>query len=479
MAAKKVIAVDLGADSGRVLSVTYDSGSLHMEDVHRFPNIPVNAGGTLYWDALRLWHEVRQGVEMALPGASSIGIDTWGVDFALLDRNGKLVSNPVHYRDSRVEGMYDWVFARVPRREVFDRTGLQFMAFNTLFQVASMVRDNSPLLDATATYITIADLFNYWLGGHKACEYTHASTMQMLNPTTGGWDTDLLSRLGIPTGMLPEIVQPGAKIGAYKDVPLILSACHDTASAVVAVPALDEDFAYISSGTWSLMGTEERAPVINDLAYELNMTNEGGVNGTYRLLKNIAGMWLAQQSRYTWRDAGTDYSYDTLTQLATEAEPFRSLVDPDDASFIPPGDMPSRIRDFCRKTGQPVPETVGQVMRTIYESLALKYRLTFDKLLTLTGKHLRRVHIVGGGSRAALLCQMTADACNRQVVAGPVEATALGNAIVQLIALGEFGSVAQAREMLSRGTDMKTYTPKNVESWEEAYGRFKNLLTTN
>lgn len=479
MNGRHVAAVDLGATSGRVIKVGYHNGTFSLEDVHRFPNIPVHAGGTMYWDVLRLWHEIQTGLEMALEGAAGIGLDTWGVDFALLDKQGKLVSIPVHYRDSRTEGMFEWVFARMPKREIFERTGIQFMQINGLYQLASMVRDGSPLLDCAHTCVPLADLFNFWLTGHIGAEYTIATTLQMFNPRTGQWDHELLNAVGIPTNLFPEIVPSGTVIGQYKGVNVIAAACHDTASAVVAVPTTSDNYAYISSGTWSLMGMEIPEPVINDACFEANMTNEGGVYGTIRLLKNVMGMWLVEQSRNTWEAQGHQYDYATLTQMAIEAEPFRSIVDPDDPLFLPPGDMPSYIREFCRRTGQPEPQTPGQVMRSIYESLALKYRWTLDKLISLTGRSVEAVHIVGGGSRSTLLCQMTADACNRPVVAGPSEATALGNAIMQFITLGEFDNVAQAREVLSRTAGTVRYEPKHVEAWEKAYERFKTLVTTD
>jgi rhamnulokinase len=474
-----VIAVDLGAESGRVIKVRLDDGVLNLEEVHRFPNIPVRAAGTLYWDALRLWHEIQTGIDMALDGAVGIGLDTWGVDFALLDSQGKLVTNPVHYRDTRTDGMLEWVFARMSRREVFERTGIQFMQINGLYQLASMVRDNSPLLASVATFLPIADLFNYWLTGHKGAEYTIATTTQIFNPRTNQWDNELLSALGFPLDIFPAITPAGSILGEYKGVKVIAPACHDTGSAVVAVPTMSDNYAYISSGTWSLMGMEIPAPVINDACYEANMTNEGGVYGTTRLLKNVMGMWLVQQCRATWKMQGNEYDYDTLARLGEQAEPYRSLIDPDDPLFLAPGDMPVRIREFCQRTNQPQPDTPGQLMRAIYESLALKYRLTLDKLMSLTGRTVEAVHVVGGGSRSALLCQMTADACNRPVIAGPSEATALGNAIVQLITLGEFNNVAQARELLSRTAGTVRYEPKHAGAWEQAYGRFKTLVTTD
>ncbi len=479
MVEKHVIAVDLGAESGRVIKVRFDSKRFESEESHRFPNIPVQVGDTLHWDALRLWHEIKAGVEKAASGAMSVGLDTWGVDFALLDRDGKLLANPVHYRDSRSEGMMEWVFERVPRRTVFERTGIQFMPLNSLYHLSSLVRDNSPLLDVVSTFLTIPDLFNYWLNGRACCEFTNATTTQFYNPRTGSWDLETLGAVGLPTSIFPEIVPPGTRVGEYHGIPVIAPACHDTGSAVVAVPTTTTDYAYCSSGTWSLFGLELDEAVVNDAAYEANITNEGGVNGTFRFLKNVAGMWLAQQCRATWRDKGTEYSYDQLTAEAKSAEPFRSMVDPDDPLFLPPGDMPSRIREFCLRTRQPEPQSVGQVMRAVYESLALKYRYTLDKLIHITGRTVERLHVIGGGSQNALLCQMTADALGRLVIAGPVEATALGNAIVQFIALGEIGSVAEARGILSRTVGTVHYEPQQTDAWEEAYGRYRGLVTTN
>ncbi len=479
MAERRVIAVDLGAESGRVINVTCDGGSLSLDIVHRFPNVPVSTRGTLHWDVLRLWHEISTGVDGVMAGASSVGVDAWGVDFALLDRAGNLLGNPVHYRDGRTDGMFDWVFQRVPRREVFERSGIQFMIINTLYQLASLSSSQSPLLEYASTYLSVPDLFHYWLTGNVVREFTHATTTQMYDPRAGSWNLNGLSALGISSDLFGEVMQPGTQVGTYKGVPVILPPCHDTASAVVAVPTTTSNYAYISSGTWSLIGLEVDTPIITDASYAANVTNEGGVGGKFRLLKNVMGLWLAQQCRAAWRAEGTEYDYDTLTHLAQQATPFRTFVDPDDTAFLPPGDMPARIREFCRRTGQPEPRTPGEVMRTVYESLALKYRYSLEKMMALANRTVDRIHVVGGGSQSALLNQMTADACNRVVVAGPVEATALGNAIVQLIALGEFSNVAQAREMLSRSVGMKEFTPQFVNSWEDAYQRSQALLTTN
>lgn len=470
-----VIAVDLGADSGRVIRVWLEDGRLQSEEVHRFPNTPVIAGEQIYWDILRLWHEVTAGIDKAADGAASLSVNAWGVDFALLDRDGRLVSNPVHYRDSRTNGAMEWVFERVPRREVFERSGVQFMQLNTLYQLASLARDHSPLLGAAATYLGLPDLFNYWLTGQKAAEFTHATTTQFYNPRANDWDRDLLRAVGIDSDIFPKIVPPGTRLGDYKGIPVILPASHDTGSAVVGVPLFSPNAAYLSSGTWSLIGVEITDPVINDASYEANVTNEGGVYGTFRLLKNVAGMWLAQQCRATWRGRSAEYSYDQLTGLAEQAEPFRSFVNPDDPSFLPPGDMPARIREFCARTDQPVPETEGQVMRTIYESLALKYRGVLEHLSALSGQPIPRLHIIGGGTRSALLCQMTADAINRPVVAGPIEATAIGNACVQMIALGWIDDLAAARGIISKSFPLTTYEPKQVAQWDEVYQRFKEI----
>lgn len=471
-----VVAVDLGASSGRVMDIHFTGDALHMTEVHRFTNTPVMANGTLYWDALRIWREIQRGLDQVTSPAASIGLDCWGVDYALLDRDGNLVSNPVHYRDMHKMGAMDWVFERVPRRTIFERTGLQFMAINGLYQLASLKRDNSPHLEIAHTLLTIADLFNYWLSGSKTCEFTETSTLQFYNPRTGTWDTETLEALGIPTHILPPVVQPGTRIGEYKGIPVIAPACHDTGSAVVAVPTTTENYAYLSSGTWSLIGLEIHEALINDAVYEANLTNEGGVEGTYRLLKNVAGMWLVQQCMETWEAQGKSYQYEQMAQMALAAPPFAAFIDPDDVAFLPAGDMPQWIRDYCQRTNQPIPETDGAVLRTIYQSLAMKYRVVLEKLIRLSGKTVERLHIIGGGSQNSLLCQMTADAIGREVVAGPSEATALGNGIVQLISLGRLDNVAQARALLSRSVATKSYQPQATETWDEAYPRFVRLL---
>ena len=477
-ATQEVIAIDLGATSGRVMRVGFDGQQLSLTEAHRFPNIPVMAHGTLYWDALRIWHEIEVGIGKA-GAAQSMGLDSWGVDFALLDRDGHLLANPVHYRDLGKENTMEWLFERVPKRTIFERTGLQFMQINGLVQLAYLVQKNSPQLMTAATLLTIADLFNYWLTGSRTCEFTETTTLQMYNPRTADWDTETLGALGVDSEMLPPVVQPGTRIGEYAGIPVIAPACHDTGSAVVAVPTNTRNAAYLSSGTWGLIGMEIDEPLINDAVYDANITNEGGVEGTYRLLKNVAGMWLVEQSRQTWASRGRDYNYAAMGGMAKEATPFLSLIDPDDPLFLPQGDMPKWIQQYCQQTGQTIPADEGQILRIIYESLALKYRYVLDKLIALTGRDVERLHIIGGGSQNRLLCQMTANAIGREVIAGPVEATALGNAIVQMIANGDFANVTEAREVVSRSQNQTRYTPENAAAWQEAFQRFQNLLHDN
>ena len=472
----RVLAIDIGAESGRVLSVGFDGRRFDFKELHRFPNVPVMAKGTLYWDVLRLWQDIQAGVDAAGPGMAGLGIDTWGCDFALLDRDGELLGNPVHYRDSRCEGISDQVFEKVPWPTLFERTGIQNLTANTIFQLASMVFANSRQLASAETFLPFPQLFNYWMTGDKSAEFTHVSTMQIYNPRTQDWDYETLNAIGVPTHMFGDIVPPGTRLGEYQGIPVFVPASHDTGSAVVGVPATRSDYAYLSSGTWSLFGLEVQEPVINVAACAANVTNEGGVEGTFRLLVNIMGLWLAQQCRATWAAAGNDMDYGQLTTEARSATSFRSLIDPDEVRFFPPGDMPARIREFCRETGQPLPESVGDFMRCIYESLALKYRHALDRLYVVSGKSVTQLHIIGGGSQNALLNQMTADATARPVVAGPVEATALGNAIVQFIALGELKDVAEARGILAETVGTVNYEPRQDERWQEAYERFCALL---
>lgn len=472
-----VVAVDLGAESGRIVSASLDSQQLTLEMCHRFPNKPVRVRGTLHWDILGLWRELQEGIGSCLGRRpASIGVDAWGVDFALLDARGKLLANPVHYRDARTDGMPEAAWAKVTRQEIFAATGIQFMPINTLYQLLSMVEAHDPQLVQAQTFLTIPDLFNYWLTGAKVCEFSNATTTQCYDPRQGGWAQDLLDRLGIPAALFPQIVQPGTHLGQYEGVPVIAPACHDTGSAVVAVPTTTRNYAYLSSGTWSLLGLEVPDAIISDQALAANLTNEGGVAGTFRLLKNIMGLWIIQQCRATWAAAGNAYDYPTLDGLAQQAKPFAAFVDPDDLAFLPPGDMPARIAAFCQRTGQMAPMGPGAITRCVLESLALKYRYCLDRLIEVAGQPVDVIHVIGGGSQNELLCQMTADATQRPVIAGPVEATALGNVLVQWMALGEIGSLSDARALLRSSFELGCYEPEPFGGWEEAYARFQRLL---
>jgi rhamnulokinase len=484
------IAIDLGASGGRVVLGRWDGARFVLEEMHRFLNEPVSAMGHLHWDVLRLWAEIKAGLSSYASkyteAPDGVGLDTWGVDFALLDSAGALLGNPYHYRDLRTDGVPEQVFKIVPPEQIFAQTGIQFMQINTLYQLFSMVQNSDPQLDAARTLLLMPNLFYYWLSGQKVAEYTHATTTQCFDASERRWATDLLDRLHIPTHILPPVVLPGAKLGDMlpevaaetglkHSAPVIAIASHDTASAVAAIPGMDAHSAYISSGTWSLMGVEMLEPVLSERALALNFTNEGGVGGTIRLLKNIAGLWLLQECRRQWQREGHSYEWDELLLMAEQAPPFRSLVDPDATTFLSPGDMPATLRDYCRRTGQPEPESVGAVIRCCIESLALKYRQVLGNLEELVGHRLDTVRIVGGGCKNRMLCAFTADACNRPVAAGPVEATALGSVLVQAMARGELQSLAEGRQAVAASVSLETFEPRNPAAWGDAYARFTNL----
>ena len=501
------LAFDLGAESGRAVLGQFDGERLRLSEVHRFPNGPVrlpDGGGTgyrLHWDVLRLWTEIKRGLALAVQehGAdlTGVGLDTWGVDFGLLDRDGALVSNPYHYRDSRTDGMLDEAFRRVPRAEIFEQTGIQFMQLNSLYQLLAMVVGRSPALDIAETFLTMPDLFNYWLTGRKVCEFSIATTTQCYDPRQGDWARPLLEKMDIPTRIFPEIVPPGTVLGellpsvaeevGLSGLPVIAPACHDTGCAVAAVPAEGpvlsaaegSDFVYISSGTWSLMGAELPEPVINEQSLAFDFTNEGGVGGTFRFLKNITGLWLVQECRRTWARQDEEFSYDDLTQMAAQAAPLQSVVDPDYPEFLKPGDMPARIRTFCQKTDQRVPHNKGAIVRCVLESLALKYRWVLERLEEILGRRLAPIHIVGGGTQNRLLNQFAADATGRQVITGPIEATAAGNVIMQAMALGHIGSLEEGRRIVRHSFDVATYEPTGGAEWDEAYTRFLAVMEQN
>jgi rhamnulokinase len=481
---RNYLAFDLGAESGRAMLGSIRDDVLTLEELHRFPNIPVRLPTGLYWDTLRLFHEILQGLIAACRGRkiqlAGVGVDTWGVDFALLGADGALVDNPRHYRDSRNNGMLERTFAVIPREEIFAHTGIQFMQLNTLYQLHAMKLANSPALEVARTFLMMPDLFNYWLTGVMRCELTDASTTQFYNPVKKRWAFELLERLGLPTTIFPEIVPPGTLLGPLLphvaeetgagEVPVYATCCHDTASAVAAVPAEGDGWCYISSGTWSLMGVELTEPIINQRSLELNFTNEIGAAGTVRFLKNIAGMWLLQECRRAWALEGREYSYDELAQLAAAAPPFTAVIDPD--AFLEPGRMPEKIAEYCRRTGQPAPEPPGPMCRTILESLALRYRQVLESLESLLGRRIERIHIVGGGSRNRVLNQFVADATGRPVIAGPAEATAAGNVAVQAIGAGLLKDLREARDLIRRSFPMTVFEPKPQADWDAAYQRF-------
>jgi rhamnulokinase len=478
MSATTVLAVDLGAESGRVMAVHFDGNRFELEELHRFPNTTVMLNGTLHWNFLRLWDDIQTGITQGKSlKPASLGVDTWGVDFGLLDRRGNLIGNPVHYRDGRTQNMQSYAFQKMAKADIFAQTGIQFMPINTLYQMLSLVESGSPQLQIAETFLTAPDLLNYWLTGTKVCEFSNATTTQLFNPTTGTWATKLMDQLRIPSNIFPEIVRPGTQLGSFDGIPVIAPACHDTGSAVAAVPTTTADFAYISSGTWSLVGLEMDQPVLTSAALAANVTNEGGVYGTYRLLKNVMGLWILQQCRATWAAAGEEFSYAELVKLAAAADPYTAVFNPNDPIFLQPGNHPQHIRDICQRTGQPFPKTVGTVVRSVLESLALAYREVLDVVTAVAHKPVSVLHIVGGGTQNELLNQMTANATGLPVVTGPIEATVIGNALVQLISLGELANLAQARQILAGMSELKRYEPQETAVWDDAYGRYQNIIS--
>lgn len=449
-----VAAVDLGASGGRVLSGRVGPDTLRVNEVRRFPNLPVQAGAVLHWDVLSLHRDILDGLREAGP-VDSIGIDSWAVDYGLLDADGLLLGNPVHYRDRRTDGVMERVLSQVPPAKLYATTGVQLLPFNTIFQLYAC-RDSAQL-EAARTMLLMPDLLCYWLTGAIGAERTNASTTQLLDVATGDWAVDLAAGLGIPSGILPPLREPGQRIGFWEGTAVTAVASHDTASAVVGVPAQGERFAYISCGTWSLVGVELDSPVLSEESRQANFTNEAGVDGTIRYLRNVMGLWLLQQCQRAW---GID-RVEPLLREAAQAKPFRSVIDPNDASFLPHGDMPARITEACRSTGQPIPQTPAEMVRCIMDSLALAHRDTLAEAQRLSGRAVDVVHIVGGGARNDLLCQLTADACGLPVLAGPVEATAIGNILIQARALGTVGAGLTEMRSLVRATQhIRRFEPR-------------------
>jgi rhamnulokinase len=481
----RFLAFDLGAESGRAMLGTLNSGVLSVREMHRFQNEPVQQNGSLQWDILHLWHEMQRALELN-DGArlDSVGVDSWGVDYALIGERGNLLENPYHYRDRRTNGAMAAVFERVSRERIYAVTGIQFLPINTIYQLYAACRQTPDLIHAARALVTIPDLLNYWLTGTLKAEYTVATTTQFIDVRTRTWATRLLEEIGLPTRLLQPLVEPGTAIGslqtsasaAYVGTPVVAPACHDTASAVASVSA-SGNVAFLSSGTWSLLGTEIDQPVVTARALALNFTNEGGVAGTTRLLKNIGGLWLLQSCRLHWRSLGCDLPYDVLIAgAADERLAFRSLIDPDYPSFLNPTDMPATIAKYCRMTGQPEPDQPIAYARAILESLAFKYRAVVESLEELTGHRFDEIRIVGGGARNRLLKQWTADATGRVVSAGPAEATALGNIGLQMMATGAVGSLAEARAVIEQSFPVERFEPLAAERWDAEYRRFQHYV---
>ncbi len=481
------LAFDLGAESGRAILGHCSKDGLALEELYRFANEPVVYNGELHWNVARLWQEMLTGLSIVGSRSidlNSIGVDAWGVDFSLLGEHGTLVENPYHYRDSQTDGIMESVFAVVPADDIYADTGIQFSQVNGLYRLFAEHVRTPKILQAAEKLVTIPDLFNFWLTGVAACEFTNATTLQFYSLREHDWARQLLTRLGIPTHFLTDLIPPGTELGVLrsdvanragmKAVPVIAPACHDTASAVSAIARASRS-AFISSGTWSLLGTEVREPIINKQAQELNFTNEGGVCGTLCLLKNITGLWLLQRCRQDWQQLGHNYNYAALTEMAARSQPFSCLVDPDHPLFLHPENMSEAIAEFCSQTSQPAPKDPGTTTRAILESLAFKYRWVIDRLEMLTGRTFEEIHIVGGGARNEILNQFTAEATGRCVAAGPVEATALGNIGMQILASRTVGDIEQVRDLIAQSFATRVHMPREQTKWEQNYPRFQRL----
>ncbi len=483
-----VLACDVGAGSGRILQCNYNGDALTIDEISRFSNGTVNVGECLYWDILSIYRNIRDGLlKASLQGirAASLGIDTWGNDFALLDKSGLLIENPYSYRDQRTEGMLSYVGERIPGYNLYSRNGIQQVRMNSLYQLTSLARDRAYIFDHTEHFLFISDLLAYFLTGEKYCEYTLASISQLYNCVENDWDSSLMSLLDIPSTIFPPIIRPGVQVGsilpsacrdlAIGPIPLVSVGAHDTASAVAALPEPENEVIYISSGTWSIVGTEIEGPVINDISYKYNFSNEGGVENKTRLNKNVMGLWILQEVQRCFAAQGRYYAFDVMSSLAEKVEPFGPVIDPDNPCFYEPNDMPETIQLYCQATGQEVPETDGEIIRCVLESLALKYRYVMESLELVTNRVYDSIHIVGGGSRNKLLSQLTADCCKRPVFTGPAEATAIGNALVQLISLREISDIREARTLVKRSFPLGKYSPRSGDRWDGYYQHFLSV----
>jgi len=492
MAEMKMLAIDLGASSGRGIIGKFDGEKFTLEENHRFASEPVTIAGSFNWDIMRIFHEIKQSINKCALSEdrdiATIGIDTWGVDYGLLDKKGKLLTNPVHYRDTRTVGIQDYAEQFMSKEKLYEITGLQFCDFNTVWQLAAELRDNPELVAAADKMLFIPDLLNYFLTGKMQTEYTIASTGALLDARTRRWSPEVIKAFGIPERLFTEIVEPGTVVGPL--LPSLIEelgdikanvvnvAAHDTASAVVAVPAVaGQDFIFISSGTWSLMGTETMSPIITPASLKYNFTNEGGICGSIRFLKNIMGLWIEQESRRQWIREGKKFSFDELSDAAMASKPCQCIINPDDPAFGVPGNLPKAIREYCQKTGQHVPENNGEIVRAIFDSLALRYKWAVNAIDDMKGTRIPFINIVGGGTKEKPLCQLCADACERPVYAGPVEATAIGNIAVQAISTGAIKDLTEAREVVRRSFDVEEYQPQGDKAmWDDAYDRFLKLI---
>jgi rhamnulokinase len=512
MSTNHYIACDLGAESGRVMLGTLAEGRLALEEIHRFANGPVIVCGSMRWDLLRLFEELKTGLRKAgetirqrdaRATVQSVSTDSWGVDYVLLRGSEPMLTAPFHYRDARTDGGFERAFAVVPAEEIFAETGIQFMTLNTLFQLHADLQQRPEVLRLADRFLNIGDYFNYLFSGVGKIEESMASTTQLYDPRKRRWSKPLIGKFGFPESIFPEVVTSGTKLGALrgdiaaetglKDAQVVASCSHDTGAAVAAVPAVGRDrrarrgqpsglslpegdgWAYLSSGTWSLLGIESAQPIITAKSREYNFTNEVGYGSSIRFLKNIIGLWIVQECRRAWAKEGREYSYDELTRIAEAAAPFRALINPADARFAKPDNMPQRIIEFCRETKQTPPATHGEFVRCTLESLALLYRRTLDQMEDVTEQKLTTLHIVGGGSKNQLLNQFSANATGRTVLAGPVECTAIGNVLIQAIALGHLPSLAALRQVVRKSFPITTFKPQDSKTWDAAYGRFQVL----
>lgn len=489
-----LLAFDLGSSNGKVVLGKYNGNSLELNEVHRFDNETVNFHGELYWNVPGLFTELKQGLIRASEETEgkigSLGISTWGVDYALLDERGRLISNSYSYRDERTKSIPDQVFELIPHREIYSKTGIQFMRINTLYQLYAEKEHRNWALQAADSLLFLPDLFNYFLTGVGNSEETIASTSQFYDPRSRDWVSEIFNRLSLPQDVMSEIIMPGQELGTISKhiaedlnispvISVIAVAGHDTASAVAGTPLENPDTsAFISSGSWSLLGMELEKPVINEAAWKANFANEVGLDNTIRFLKNISGLWLIQECKRIWNSQGMELSYDRISKEAANVEQFKYLLNPNDPRFLDRQKMPSTIRAYCQETNQPKPENYGEIARGIYESLALSYCYELEKLTELVGRKLENINIVGGGIKAEILSQFTADATGFKVVAGPAEATAAGNILAQLLARGEIASLSEGRNLIKKSFELKEYIPRQVSGWDEAYQRFKKLVNS-